>query len=877
MQLSGSPTSRRLALLVLVIGAVAALRLVFGPFSLQGLLFVAVTAVAAWRMGTRAGLLSAVLGLVAAHVMRFIAAPSSLLHPETFMNRQYFVSVGTYALLSAVVLLVGRRHWITLEQLDSSRRAREQADLTHREQLEAALARERAARLDAERANEVREQLLVRLSEELQRATDLAAIVEGSDDAILGTNLSKQIVSWNRAAEALFGYSAEEAIGRPIYDLIPPDRHDEERVVMEKIQKGETVVHFETVRRRRDGTTVPLSLTVSPIRNSAGAVVGTSKIARDITERRRAEEEIANLQTRLVALTAASGVLLRSPHVEDVVSAILAVARDLLPADAYAVWMREPGTGRWRIEASEGTSAAFGEAAVPARDISQMHEPLAVPDVTALAILEDRRLALDQEGIRSMLVVPVVTNGQTTSTAVFYYRAVHHFSEPELLAARAFGNLASAALTTAELYDRQQRTRMESEFLADAGVLLANSPDYRSTLTQVARLAVPFFADVCAIDLVDENGAVSALTVQHADPELAADAQELRRQYSPSSMAQSIRTGMPVLVEPPDETVVRGAGSGTGDRADRGAPRLGSIMIVPMVAREHGVGAITFALGEGRRRYSSDDLRFASSLASRAALAVDNATAYEQATRASRLKDEFLATLSHELRTPLNAILGYARMANSGILQGERLTRALDTLERNAATLTRLVEDVLDVSRFMTGKVQLKLQPIDLSTIVEQAVASLRPAAEVKGVRLTKLPAAEALPVHGDPDRLQQVTWNLVSNAVKFTPRGGAVEVSLGACDTQAELIVRDSGIGITSEFMPHVFERFRQGDGRFVREHGGLGLGLAIARDLVQLHGGTISASSAGPGQGTEFRVRLPLLAADSDDALGADGELRA
>jgi len=183
-------------------------------------------------------------------------------------------------------------------------------------------------------------------------------------------------------------------------------------------------------------------------------------------------------------------------------------------------------------------------------------------------------------------------------------------------------------------------------------------------------------------------------------------------------------------------------------------------------------------------------------------------------------------------------------------------------LDRNTTALTRLVEDVLDVSRFMAGKVRLDLRPVQVATIVEQAIASTRPAAEAKGVQLESAIAHSIPPVSGDADRLQQITWNLLSNAVKFTSRGGLVSVTVRASSDHVELAVSDSGCGIAPEFLPHVFERFRQGDARFAREHGGLGLGLAITRDLVQLHGGTIQAHSDGPGRGSRFTLRIPLVA---------------
>ena len=236
-------------------------------------------------------------------------------------------------------------------------------------------------------------------------------------------------------------------------------------------------------------------------------------------------------------------------------------------------------------------------------------------------------------------------------------------------------------------------------------------------------------------------------------------------------------------------------------------------------------------------------------------------TARSDADAANRLKDDFLATLSHELRTPLNAILGYTRMLRRGVFDEVRREKALEVVERNAATLTQMVEDVLDVSRIVAGKIRLNVQTVDVRRVVEEAIATVKPAAEARGVALQAVLDGHAGPIAGDPERLQQVIWNLLSNGVKFTPRGGRVQVRLARVKSQAEISVSDTGLGISPDFLPHVFERFRQGDSRFSREHGGLGLGLAITRELVHLHGGTIEAASGGEGQGATFRVTLPLM----------------
>lgn len=232
-----------------------------------------------------------------------------------------------------------------------------------------------------------------------------------------------------------------------------------------------------------------------------------------------------------------------------------------------------------------------------------------------------------------------------------------------------------------------------------------------------------------------------------------------------------------------------------------------------------------------------------------------------EAEKADRMKDEFLATLSHELRTPLNAILGWAQVIRHS-RDNETLDEGLAIIERNARVQVQLIEDLLDMSRIISGKIRLDTQMVDPATFIDAAIKTVMPAAEAKGIHLEKLLAENAGAVTGDPNRLQQVVWNLLANAIKFTPKGGRVTVLVERVGSQIEISVSDTGQGISPQFLPHVFERFRQADGATTRSHGGLGLGLAIVKHLVELHGGTIGATSAGEGQGSTFTVSLPVTA---------------
>jgi signal transduction histidine kinase/ActR/RegA family two-component response regulator len=288
-----------------------------------------------------------------------------------------------------------------------------------------------------------------------------------------------------------------------------------------------------------------------------------------------------------------------------------------------------------------------------------------------------------------------------------------------------------------------------------------------------------------------------------------------------------------------------------------------------MRIQDRTLGAISFvSTDESGRHYDQVDLSLAEELGRRAALAVDNARLYQVAQReraraeaANRIKDEFLAVLSHELRTPLNPILGWAQLLKNRQYDEKTIARAIEIIERNAKLQSQLIEDLLDVSRILQGKLQLEFQPVDLKFVIESAIETVRLAAEAKSIQIHTQLDSQIGQVTGNSARLQQVVWNLLSNAIKFTPQGQRVEITLQRVDNYAQLKVSDTGIGIEPEFLPYVFDYFRQADSKTTRKFGGLGLGLAIVRHLVELHGGTVWAESLGEGQGASFTLQIPLL----------------
>ncbi|WNG44919.1 PAS domain-containing protein [Archangium minus] len=419
--------------------------------------------------------------------------------------------------------------------------------------------------------------------------------------------------------------------------------------------------------------------------------------------------------------------------------------------------------------------------------------------------------------------------------------------------------------------DDQKHSAETLRFLSEASVALASSLDHAATLRQVARLAVPVLADWCLVDMVEEDGHIDRVEVAHANPSRAAQA-DLVRCFPPivnleHPSARAMRSNKTIYVaEMTDAVQERSAQSAEHLRVIREL-RLRSLVAVPLVARGRTLGVLTFVMtADSGRRYEESDVLRIEELARRAATAIDNARLFslaqaerQRAEEANRLKDDFLATVSHELRTPLTAMLGWVKMLRSGRLAPEKHAKALETVDRNAQVQAQLIEDLLDVSRIISGKLRLETRPVHLTDVVQEAMESVRPAADAKGIHLLAELDAKGDLVTGDPSRLQQVVWNLLSNAVKFSPGNSRVWVRLRRVENSVEVMVEDEGPGIPADFLPHIFERFRQLEGGTTRRHGGLGLGLAIVRHLVELHGGTVRALSEGPERGATFSVLLP------------------
>jgi PAS domain S-box-containing protein len=413
----------------------------------------------------------------------------------------------------------------------------------------------------------------------------------------------------------------------------------------------------------------------------------------------------------------------------------------------------------------------------------------------------------------------------------------------------------------AQVRDYAERLRVLAEV---SRALTENISDHQTALRAVSRHLSELIGDLCVINLASEDRQwLVPVAISHRDPqreELLRDLIDSNPQRADEEVGGYVfQSGESVLL----------AGTSTEAMRTRVKPEyhpyldqfgVASVIGVPLRVDGASIGTVFVTRDAGGAPYTREDLALLEDIADRASLAVNNARLFHEAQRANRLKDEFLATVSHELRTPLNSILGWARLLASGVVEPENIGRAIDTIERNAQAQAHLIEELLDVSRIITGKLSIDLLPVELGSVVAQAVDSARPTAAAKSVDLRLGLLGGEHPVLGDASRLQQVVWNLLSNAIKFTPKGGRVEVRLERADQHAQITVGDSGQGIAPEFLPYVFDRFRQADSTLTREHGGLGLGLAIVRHLVDMHGGTVMAESDGEGRGATFVVRLPL-----------------
>jgi PAS domain S-box-containing protein len=474
--------------------------------------------------------------------------------------------------------------------------------------------------------------------------------------------------------------------------------------------------------------------------------------------------------------------------------------------------------GVMRFKAWRGLSDRYRAAVeghTPWRSDSPDPQPIVVPDVAADESLHSYLPTIRGEGIAGMAFIPLVSLGRVIGKFMLYFDAPRALAEDELQLAGVIAAQVAFAVERTRTEDKARQSEERLRFALDAAQmgtwdwdLSANTVRWSESLERVHGLPPGAF-----------EGTLAAYE-REIHPE------DRGRVWA--SARRAIEAGLPHEVEyrivPPDGPLRWVEGKGRVEYENGRAVRMSGVCM------------------DVTRRKEAELARLGA------------------AEEASRLKDEFLATLSHELRTPLNAIVGWVQMLQSGDLPPERRRHAIDVIARNAQLQAQLIDDILDMSRIITGQLPLEREPVLIGRLIDGAVSAFAPAAAQKRLRVTQTIQAGLPPTEGDAKRLQQVLGNVLGNAVKFTPEGGSIDVF---CERDGDAVmveVRDTGVGIPADFLPFVFERFRQGDSRTTRSHGGLGLGLAIARHLLERHGGTIQADSAGPGQGTTIRIRLPM-----------------
>jgi PAS domain S-box-containing protein len=662
-----------------------------------------------------------------------------------------------------------------------------------------------------------------------QLQAQLAAIVASSDDAIVSKDLNGIVQSWNDAAERIFGYTATEMIGQSITKLMPPDRIGDESKILEKIRRGERVNHFQSVRVRKDGRRIDVSITVSPIKNESGEIVGASKVARDITESNR----IARERERLYQLGKS---IAAHEDMHELIQVITDAGTELSGAQfgAFFYNMRGESGEAYMLYTLSGVDRKHFESFPMPRNTAVF-----APTFTGSAIVRSDDITQDPRygqnapyhgmpsghlPVRSYLAVPVVGRDRNVLGGLFFGHAdVGVFNERSESVVTSIAGHAGVALENARLHQELAET-------ANRFTLMANS--------------IPQLAWMARADgtLFWYNDRWYEYTGTERDSQLGWGWESV---HDPNVLPRVVNKWKQALAsgEPWEDTFPLRRHDGTFRwHLSRAQP----------LRDESGKISIWF----GTNTDITEQREFAEE---REQLLAAERAARSEAERVGRMKDEFLATLSHELRTPLSAMLGWSQLLQADQSE-ESLNEGLSVIERNARAQSQLIEDLLDMSRIISGKIRLDVQHVDLASVINAAVDLLKPSADAKGVRLHRVLDSLVNPVMGDPNRLQQVVSNLLSNAIKFTPRGGNVEILLERVNSHVEVTVTDTGQGIAPEFLPHVFDRFRQADASTTRKFGGLGLGLSIVKQLVELHGGTVCAKSAGDGAGATFTVALPL-----------------
>ncbi|MCO6431357.1 MAG: PAS domain S-box protein [Deltaproteobacteria bacterium] len=811
----------------------------------------------------------------------------------------------------------------------------------------------------------------------------LAAIVQSSNDAILVSDMENTILNWNIGAEKLFGYKADEVIGKTMEFLVPADRLSELQFIVRRIRSGKAIKPFDTKRLKKDGTSFDVSLSLSPLKDEQGKLIGISRVIRDITESKQAaveieslnktlQEKVSELETLLnvipVGIGIASDPECRRIQVNAAFSEMLQIPSDS-NASKSAPPEESPTTFRCLFDdGSEVPShqLPMQRAAGEGVSIKDWELVLEREDGSRLRLLEYAAPLFNSKGeVRGSVgaFVDITERSKFAERQEFLIRlddAVRPLSDPvEIMEMTsrmlgqhlkvnrcAYADVEADENTNNVLGDYNQGVRSivgryTLEQFGDEVLkrMRENRPfvmnDVESHEPPPRDLSAYRQAEIRAAICVPlhKGGRLAACIAVHQKTprEWRSEEVELLR-YAVNRCWESIErarvsrdlrqsearfrllaNSIPQLAWMADPTGwifwynnrwYEYTGSTPQEMQGWGWQRVHDPKELPRIMKSwqaalesgqqwqdefpirrhdgafrwHLTRAVPLKDSKGKVTLwfgtNTDVTETRRMVEERQQLLERERQARAEAERAGRMKDDFLATLSHELRTPLNAILGYSTLIRMSKVKGPELDSAVETIERNAKLQAQLIEDLLDMNRIISGKIRIEMELLDLPGVINAAVSTIRPSAQAKGIYLATTLNDISGSVRGDAARIQQVVWNLLTNAVKFTKRGGSISVALEEHESQAQITVKDTGIGIAKEFFPHVFDRFRQADASTTRSHGGLGLGLSIVKHLVELHGGSVHVESEGENKGSSFIVRLPAAALKEVESAGADSQ---
>jgi PAS domain S-box-containing protein len=686
------------------------------------------------------------------------------------------------------------------------------------------------------------------------------------DYAIFLLDTDGRVATWNAGAARAKGYDAKEIVGKHFSVFYTPEDRaagKPQRMLETAIREGR--VEDESWRVRKDGSLFWADVVITALRNEDGELTGFAKVTRDLTARRDAEEAQRRLVAERAARQVAEAAELQLRESQERYRGLSKRLEVILEGVADGITVEDRAG---RIVYANGRAAEMSGFESPAELVAA--DPTDVSARFEISFADGRPATRDDLPARRLL------SGETGGDVVVHVRerGTQRESWVHLRSRAVLDERGRPELAVNIWHDitAQRKDELAESYLGEAAAALGASLDRSQMLGVVASVLVPGLADWCSVYLLEGDRLV-LVTTEHADPEKVALVAEYQERFSPDeehagAMWQAIRTGLPqVFNEIDDDALAMSTRDPEALDVLRGLG-IRAALVVPIRQRGRMTGAISLVSSKHGRRYDARDIALVDELGRRTGIALENARLYAEAQvavrlaeEASRAKDEFLATVSHELRTPLNAIVGWATLLRQRT-HDPQIARPLEVIDRNARAQARIIDDILDVSRVVTGKLRIDPKPIDLVRVVSDAIDVVRPSTDAKRVDLVVDFATPSLPLVGDADRLQQVVWNLLANAVRFTERSGSITVRVEKESSTAIVTVTDSGRGIDPAFLPYVFERFRQADASTTRRVGGLGLGLALVRHIVELHGGHATASSGGAGAGAIFTVTLPIRA---------------